>query len=79
MAQNIAQYIFVKFHALPLTWKKYPSNLGYFCNFAETAQSKQSPIVRMLTQCGHSAYNASFFIFSKAVKTLKTVKNREKP
>jgi hypothetical protein len=34
---------------------KRPKNLGYFCNFQKTAQSKKSPNTPKFAQSGHPA------------------------
>jgi hypothetical protein len=40
--------------------EKVSQNLRYFCNFQNTAQSKQSRNRRKLAQYGHPDFNAAF-------------------
>jgi hypothetical protein len=38
--------------------RKWPKNVGHFCNFQKTAQSKQSPNRRKFAQSGHPGFEA---------------------
>jgi hypothetical protein len=54
IAQNVAQSIFLaKMNGLNCG-KEWPKNVGYFCNFPKTAQSKQSLYVPKFAHSGHT-------------------------
>jgi hypothetical protein len=58
--KNVAQNIFLsKLMHMLKSWIKWPKNVGYFCNFHVTAQSKQSHIGRKFAQSGHPAVRFS--------------------
>jgi hypothetical protein len=56
-AQNVAQPVFLLklIHRFYRGTKKL-HNLGFFCNFQKTVQSKQSPNSRKFAQSGHPVY-----------------------
>jgi hypothetical protein len=54
-AQDIAQTIHCPKQYIACTVQKLPKNLRYFCNYPETAQSKQPPNGWKFAQSGHPA------------------------